>query len=505
MPEKILGLDIGDESIKAVLLAAGLRESHILKSALVHIPEGGSTETALGKLFSDDTFRADVCVTALPVWQVSFRNLTLPFKSRKKIEQVLAYELEPLIPTPLDDIIADYTITARHEKSEVLATSVIKSAVADLINLLAPYGTEISAIDIGPAPVARKLMAHCDPEEYILLLDIGKRGTQAAFFRGNTILQMRHFGFGGDTITSAIRETFGCDQSAAEERKRMGNAGEAREKIHARCAAFGADVKNTLSALALNQGLDPMPTMIYLTGGGALYAPLKEEMESFFSLPVAMADISGSDKLQADGGHPALMNQALALATRDARVKDNFNFRTGEFRLKRKDAEFSKNVRWIAILLFVILGVFGIDSSLKYHYDTARRDTLREEIRAVFHETLPGVTRIVDPVHQLRTEVARLRNPSTGGKPGYRGIRVLEILHDLSLLLPRSVDFLITSFQYEGETVTIKGQTDTFNTVDSITKALDKSEIFTNVKISSANLMKKENRVEVNLRMELRQ
>lgn len=501
MPEKILGLDIGEENIKAVQIAVGLREYHVLKSVLVSIPEEGGEKAALDQLLGDDAFRSDVCVTALPVWQASFRNITLPFKNRKKIDQVLPYELEPLIPSPLEDIVIDYTITAQGEQSEVLTASVRKSAVHDLISLLAPYGTEISVIDIGPAPVALKLMARCAPEEYTLLLDIGKHNAAGVFFKGGTIQQMRHFRFGGDDITTAMMEDFDCDYAAAEERKRRGDTG---ETIRALCTAFFTDVRNTLQALALNQNLDPLPGMIYLTGGGTLYSPMREEMETFFSLPVAMADVSETDNLHAEGGDPALMNQALALATREAGDREGFNCRIGEFRLKNRDAEFRKNIRWAVILLLCVFALFGIDSSLRYHYDRVTLHKLKQKITTVFHDTLPGVTRIVDPVHQLRTEIEQRRSLSAGGGQNIRATRVLDILNNLSRSLPRSVDFLITHFQYDGDTVAIKGQTDTFNTVDNLTKALEKSDIFETVKISSANLMKKENRVEVNLRLDLR-
>ncbi|TFG93101.1 MAG: hypothetical protein E4H15_02130 [Syntrophobacterales bacterium] len=502
MPEKILGLDIGEDSIKAVQVAVGFREYHLLNSALVNISEAGGIEAALDKLLGNDTFRSDVCVTSLPVWQVSFRNSTLPFKNRKKISQVLPYEIEPFIPYPLDDVLVDYTITVQSEHSEVLAASVLKSTVGDLVSLLAPYQVEISIIDIGAAPVALKLMALCDPEEYILLVDIGKRGTAGVFFKGNKIFQIRHFRFGGDEISAAMMKTFGCDEPSAEERKRRGDTGEAREGIRTICTAFFADVSNTLYSLALNNNLDPMPTRIFLTGGGALYPPIKEEMESFFSLPVAMADVSAADNLCLDQS-PALMNQALALATREVKETDGFNFRLGEFRLKKRDAEFKKNVRWIAIFFSIILCVFGINSYLSYHYDKVLLDNLRQEVTAVFRDTLPEVTRIVDPVHQMRTEVEKLRNPSAGGENSIRGTRVLDILNDISRLLPQSVAFLITSFQYDGNTVTIKGQTDNFNTADNIKKALDKSDIFKDVKISSASLIKKESQVELNLRLDL--
>jgi Tfp pilus assembly PilM family ATPase len=51
MPEKILGLDIGRNSIKAVQVMAGIRGYEVARIALVDIDDEGGTEEALKKLF----------------------------------------------------------------------------------------------------------------------------------------------------------------------------------------------------------------------------------------------------------------------------------------------------------------------------------------------------------------------------------------------------------------------------------------------------------------------
>ncbi|MDD5723212.1 MAG: pilus assembly protein PilM [Syntrophales bacterium] len=509
MPEKILGLDIGEDSIKAVQIAAGFREYHVVNSAMIDIEEAGGIDKAIEKLLENDTLRSSICVTSLPVHQFSFRNIKLPFKSRKKIKQILPYELEPLIPYSFDDVLIDYIITTQSEQPEALVASVPKSTVGDLVNLLAAHHIETSVIDIDAVAVALKLAAACDPEKYFLLLDIGKRNTAGVLFKGNKISQIRHFRFGGEAISDSIVRAVGCDQHSAEEIKKMGSAEEAKEDICKICNDFFTDVGNTLNFLILNSNMDLMPSRIFLTGGGSLYPLLREEMERFFSLPVAVADVSAAENIRFEGKimknwDPALMNQALALATRDVRDTHGFNFSLGDFKPKKKYDEFKKGFRWMAILFLIILSTFCVDVYLTYRYDSRYLKDLKQEITDVFHKTWPEVTRIVDPVQQLRIKVEELRNPPAGRENLLSGVRVLDILDDISRLLPASVDFVVTSFQYDGNTVTIKGQTDNFNTVDNIEKALGKSNIFNNVKISSASLIEKENRVGLDLKMDLR-
>jgi len=77
-------------------------------------------------------------------------------------------------------------------------------------------------------------------------------------------------------------------------------------------------------------------------------------------------------------------------------------------------------------------------------------------------------------------------------------------LKDMARLVPGPTDVLVKNFTFDGNTIEIKGETDNFNTVDSIKSYLGKSDYFKNVKISSASLIKKGSRVGFNLKMELK-
>ncbi len=67
MPERILGLDIGASSVKAVLLSRGFRGGYrLLGFRLIDLAAAGGLPEALEQLFADQTFRGAVCVTTLP-------------------------------------------------------------------------------------------------------------------------------------------------------------------------------------------------------------------------------------------------------------------------------------------------------------------------------------------------------------------------------------------------------------------------------------------------------
>lgn len=508
MPEKILGLDIGRDSIKAVQVRAGLRGYEITDTALVNIDKEGGTEEALKKLFERGIFMDSMCITALPSKDFFFRNIRLPFKNKKKISQTVAYELEPLIPCPADEVLIDYVITDQTDQTDIFSAAVHKSIVGDLTRRLEKCRVEASIIDIDAVPVVSRLLTSGAVVECGLLLNIGARDTSGVLFGKDGILHIRRFPFGGENITGAIVEALKIEFSEAEKRKRMDDIGEAGEEISVVCQKFFSEVKNTLKFLGLKGNLKEDPAKVFLAGGGALYPPLQKKMETFFSLPIEMVDISAADDITMEkevkkGWNPMLMNQALALATRETKKGSGFNFALGEFGPKRKYEKFRKDFRWAAAIVFIILCVFGIDLYMDYHYDRAHLDRLKHEIKTVFKNACPEVTRIVDPIHQLKVRIAEAQNSSSGLNGAGSGIKTLDIMKDISRLVPKSTDFLITSFTFDGAAVKIKGETDNFNTVDNIKNSLSKSNYFKNVTISSASLIKKGSRVGIDLRIKI--
>jgi len=508
MPEKILGLDIGRNSIKAVQVMAGIRGYEVARIALVDIDDEGGTEEALKKLFKSGIFTDSICITALPAKDFFFRNIRLPFKDKKKISQTIAYELEPLIPCPADEVLIDYVITDQTDQTDIFSAAVAKSAAGDLIKYLKKCNVEASIMDIDAVPVVSRLLtSYTDMTGCGLLLDIGAGDTTGVIFDKSGIINIRRFPFGGEKITKAIAKALKIEFSEAEKRKRLSDTDEAGEEISAVCGRFFSEVKNTLLSLSLKGHLKEDPTKVFLTGGGGLYLPLQKKMETFFSLPIEMVDISAADDIvmEKEAGkdwNPMLMNQALALAIRETKKNAGFNFARGEFGPKRKYEKFRKDFKWASAILFIIVCAFGVDLYIDYHYDRAHLNRLKHEITDVFKKTCPEVTRIVDPIQQLKVRIAEAKNSSSGLNSAGSGIRTLDIIKDISRLVPESTDFLITSFTFDGAAVKIKGETDNFNTVDNIKNSLGKSNYFKNVTISSATLIKKGTRVGVDLRID---
>ena len=87
---------------------------------------------ALETLVSRMDVKYDTCIASIPAANASFRNLQMPFKDRKRIAQILPFEMETLVPYPIDDVLIDFIIIDGADQGEVLAVSNDDSLMGDV-------------------------------------------------------------------------------------------------------------------------------------------------------------------------------------------------------------------------------------------------------------------------------------------------------------------------------------------------------------------------------------
>jgi general secretion pathway protein L len=133
-----------------------------------------------------------------------------------------------------------------------------------------------------------------------------------------------------------------------------------------------------------------------------------------------------------------------------------------------------------------------------------RHDVLDQKINEVFRKTFPDVSRIVDPLQQMKVRINELKK-SALMTPGLKADeRVVDLIKDISERVPMDLDVHVNRMVIDPDTVQISGDTDNFNTVDSLKGRLEPSSYFTTVTITSANLDRKGNRVEFDLKLQRR-
>jgi hypothetical protein len=127
---------------------------------------------------------------------------------------------------------------------------------------------------------------------------------------------------------------------------------------------------------------------------------------------------------------------------------------------------------------------------------------LDQKIKAVFTDTFPDVTRIVDPLQQMQINLRETADKNVHPDLPGTHVRVIDILNTLSLQIPKSVDVKVNRMVVGTDNVLLSGNTNTFNTVDDIKSRLEESDLFTAVTISSADLERSGKRVRFKLKLD---
>jgi type II secretory pathway component PulL len=196
------------------------------------------------------------------------------------------------------------------------------------------------------------------------------------------------------------------------------------------------------------------------------------------------------------------MNTALALATRDQRAKNSFNLRVGRFTKKRKYDELKQELGRVGV--YALIAIVALTGSFfaEYYVLKKRHDNYEKEIMQIFKKTLPEVTRIVNPVQQLKVAVNNTKGAMLLPQLSAGRGATIELLRDIFINIPKSVPLDLDRLTIDEQRVRLRGNTDTFNSVDKIKGGLGQSSYFTSVSIASAQLDRGGNTIRFELLME---
>ena len=498
MPETILGLDINSDSVAGVQVKSGLKGQHVTSCARVMIEEEGGLEGALKALVEQMGAEADISISSIPGEHISYRNLRMPFRDKKKIRQTLAYELETMVPFPLDDLLVDFTMVDQSDQSEVLAASVKQTYISEYLAQLQANGIDPAVLDVSGVPTVCWLLRQAGTPDDGLLLEIGLKRNTMILYLNRRIALVRTFPFNGGAIAQVALNGTGNTQADPQ----------ATEQVESCLRSFCTEVQHTLHAFGSQTSKTVRPQGVFITGSGAPYPDTENFINRFLDLPVERIDLTTDPKIHIDENiaqawNPALMDNALALAVRETRQDLGFNFRRDRFEVKKQYFGYKNEIRKVAAFLVVVLCLLGLDLGVEYYFLKKRYKILDQQITEIFRQALPDVKRIVDPIHQLKVRINEL-NKSALSFPGIGSKRkVLDLLRDISLRVPESANVHMTRIVVDPDGVLIRGETDTFNTVDTIKKGLEPSPYFNAVTISSANLDRSGNRVRFEMKLEL--
>ena len=486
MPRTIIGLDISEDTVAAVQVKSLMQGYQVTGCVAVPITEAGGISFALRAVCEDIDPKGSVCNSVIEDGHVSFRNLSMPFTDLKKIRQTLVFELETVMASSVDKHLVDFIAVNRSGvQTDLIAATVNRAYIAEHLAKFGPSGVEPEVLDVRNLPLANQILMQPGSPENGILLNLGSKKSTIILFLDKKVVLVRQL------PSSSIELAAVAAQAAKREKEAPSfDSGTYAAGLAALCKSINL----TLRGFQVETGNSSKPEKVFITGPGGLIPATAEIVGTGLGLPVSFLNLqatAGNIQLSeplASVYNPALMDNALGLAIRETKKAKGFNFRREEFQVKTQLVKIKKELIHASIYLAVILVLLSVNWIVDYQDLKKRTADLDSRIKGIFTQTFPEITNIVDPVHQMKTRIDELKNAS-GGAPGINMDRsVLETLNDISVRIPKDLEVLVERMVIDQDGIQIRGTTDTFNTVDSIKKGLESSEMFRDVVIATANL-----------------
>jgi len=477
MADALFCLDIHKDTIAATMVDRSTKIT-IVTGCGVADTANQSFEDAIEQLKEQTGFTGGPCLVTLGAEFFSFRNVSLPFSDRKKIEQALPFELVDHSPVDINSLLIDFIVAKIEPKrTDIVAAMISREFLAAQLSMLTGAGINPDSIGISGLSAAFNIAEGV--EENFVLLDIGSRWASIFIVPDGRVALIRSLSV--------------------------------HPEINGRIVVDDAFIQNVTQTMLASQLLDTRNPnyKVFLTGSEAHIKIVSPALSSRLD-GVIIENFSQSVqpfiKIQPEiGSHyrPELMDRILAHVIKHGKKSGGFNFRKDDFRKRKSLLEYRSLLLKTGIpLVLVILGAV-IYMGYDYSRLKTEQERLRQQIVGVFKQTLPEVNRIVNPVQQLQVKNNEIRATYSPGGANGNSYTIIELLTELSARIPVRYQVKVVRMVADMDTIRVKAVTGDFNTVDNVQKELEKSSYFKNVTISSANQSLQGDEVNFELKLEL--
>jgi len=505
MSSPILGLDIRRDLLSAVVVEQKGRDVKVLANSIQVLDEGTPLAVGLPLLLKDLSWQGGHCITGISLSKISLRNFSTPFKEWRRIQKILHYELEEQLAVPIEEQEISAFLTGYGETgSQVIAGAVEKKFIDNINTVMQDCGLKTKRISPSLEVLASLCIYSGKFSDNGFLLHTDMHAVSVTFWTDNRIVFIRRFPwpvqFSSVSTIQEIKET----QKGNTIPFRFDHQ-EALSCLDELCAR----IQFSLGYIRKETGLDIQVDQVILSG--LLHNDLKwsEKVSEIFAVPTVSLNAVKDFGVTVSGDlgvwHPEFHNQSLALALSGLQKKRSVNgldFRKksvadGLARVSGKTMGAGAGI--ICLFTVIIFGYLWFD----YRQLTADNNRLKGEMEAIFKNTFPEITRIVNPLVQMEGKLREVQAPEISIPLFNDEKRILNILSDISGKIPETLKIHVSRLVVDQESVQVKGTTDAFNNVNIIKNNLADSDSYSEVKIVSAAADKKKGGIRFELKLQL--
>ena len=227
-------LDLSDRSIKIAKLSKS-RDGFVLekfsetaiKEGLLkdgEIVSGGELARLIARPVLSFNAEGRYVSCSLPEQKSFLRVIQLPRAKEEEIRDAIRWEVEANIPMRLDEVYFDWQILPplydKIKHFDILVSAAPRDLVDSYIKLFADAGLKPISFEMESLATARCLIKGGLSEQPVLIVDLGRSGTNFIIYAGHGIRLASYSQISGDTITENMSRDLKIDFKQAEKLKK---------------------------------------------------------------------------------------------------------------------------------------------------------------------------------------------------------------------------------------------------------------------------------------------
>jgi len=477
MPQRILALDISDVELKAAVVETSFRDYKVAGFFREPVSAASGTIAAqLQRFIEQNGLASDTVLSAIPADLVTWRTFYLPFRDRKRLAQTIPFELENQVPFGLEEVVVDYQVLHRDATGVlVLAALVQKRDLERHLETLRGAGIDPKVVDVSPLAALNTLSLVAGLPPTFVFIDFGPREITVALYRNQELNGLRGLSAGPRAVEA------------------VNGSGETNGAGHADVVSTLQEIRWTLLALNGAPLDDDMPC--YIAGDGPTLDVMAPQLTSGLGVQVHRLDRLPLKNLESDASAQApAFSSTLGLALREVAPTAalGLNFRQGEFAYHRAQEELRRGLRTVGVLAAVVVLLMVLDLWVRYQQLDNRIGQIDTQIVKVFKETLPEVKNVKSPQAELKAAIDDLENRLSllNSVVPVSSSTSVDIMRAISEAIPNKIRVDADDYAMDPDAVRVKGNTDTFEQVDSIKQQLQGTGFFTDVQVKDTKAAK---------------
>jgi len=426
---RILGLDIGEQRIRAVEIDSTRKRYEVLEYHERKVSQGQNPFATAAELIQKLKKKPERISILMPPDAVTFRNLQLPIKDKKAIRQAVAFELENEVPFDPEETFLDYSLLSQDKTgSSVHVVATMRKYLMEFLGHLLENGIDPDIIT-SESWAYRTWMNHAISQKVnqpVILVKIGRKSTSLYVHHHETPHLLRNLKWGGDDITQAIADHYRISIEDAEKAKLDNGfvlSDSNRDTASHEQIEFSQVVESVLALLYhdINQSMlmgkaytkEPI-ARIYLSGGTSLLPGIRTYMEDHFRLRVtnlpALSGLSHADVTYSDATDAYfLMAASAGLCALSTEKSNSINLRKDEFAKRGQTGEFRLRIQRGPLLaagvtLFIMCTSLLVQSNV---YETRLKSVSRDLERTA--KTFFGTTKTPREIARILKDPEKLR------------------------------------------------------------------------------------------------